>query len=162
MGVTKRELIKALRCSSSVRQHRCNKDCPYFTVATEEKRMKFLENYASCGSTFPDDFWESCDVDKMAMDAADMLEDGNADSDLISRVELFNKLANANDKGEIFAIINGMPTVDDVCTHGKWIPSDIEDTILDKCSVCGWQFGAITFNYCPKCGARMDGDTDDE
>lgn len=47
-------------------------------------------------------------------------------SDLIHKGELFNALANAHDKGEIFAIIQNAPTVDAVevvrcreCVHGK-------------------------------------------
>lgn len=41
--------------------------------------------------------------------------------------------------------------------HGHWLPSDIPDSILDKCSECGFDTGAFTFRYCPNCGAKMDG-----
>ena len=44
--------------------------------------------------------------------------------------------------------------------HGKWLPSDIPDSILDKCSECGFDTGAFTFHYCPNCGAKMDGGMD--
>lgn len=39
-------------------------------------------------------------------------------SDLISRAELFNRLATVKDMGEAFAVIQGMPTVN----AERWIP----------------------------------------
>ena len=49
--------------------------------------------------------------------------------------------------------------------HGRWLPEDeyyVDDTYI--CSVCGYEF-IITagdlesneLNYCPRCGAKMDG-----
>jgi len=38
----------------------------------------------------------------------------------------------------------------------QWIPSGIPDSILDKCSECGFDTGANTFHYCPMCGAKME------
>jgi predicted RNA-binding Zn-ribbon protein involved in translation (DUF1610 family) len=42
--------------------------------------------------------------------------------------------------------------------HGKWIPKGI----ADKCSVCGrWlviEQASADLNYCPHCGAKMDGE----
>ena len=40
--------------------------------------------------------------------------------------------------------------------HGRWIDNGIKDSMLFGCSVCGFTCGALTFNYCPICGARMD------
>ena len=40
--------------------------------------------------------------------------------------------------------------------HGKWGDNGIEDSILVKCSVCGFDGGAYSFSYCPNCGAKMD------
>lgn len=40
--------------------------------------------------------------------------------------------------------------------HGKWVESDVPESMLSKCSVCGYQLGAHSFKYCPICGARMD------
>ena len=40
-------------------------------------------------------------------------------TDLISRCELFNRLANVKDLGEAFAVIQGMPTIE---PEPKWIP----------------------------------------
>lgn len=68
-------------------------------------------------------------------------------------------------------IINKFPT-DDVAPvrHGRWIAMHYEGGILDgsnfdKCSVCGYErfFDdeklKTKFNFCPNCGAIMDGET---
>ena len=47
--------------------------------------------------------------------------------------------------------------------HGRWIwkPYDERTEIL-TCSVCASTEGALeTYNYCPNCGAKMDGDGND-
>lgn len=41
--------------------------------------------------------------------------------------------------------------------QGEWIESDVPESILSKCSVCGFHCGAYTFNFCPNCGADMRG-----
>ena len=54
------------------------------------------------------------------------------------------------------------PTVDAVeVVHGRWILADDGDG--DVCSVCGTDFCNVIYetgnwNYCPNCGAKMDGD----
>ena len=54
--------------------------------------------------------------------------------------------------------IETLPTADVVeVKHGEWIENGIQDSVLSKCSVCGISYGAYTFNYCPECGAKMDG-----
>ena len=40
--------------------------------------------------------------------------------------------------------------------HGKWVDSDVPDSMLDKCSVCGFDCGSFEYKYCPMCGAVMD------
>ena len=40
--------------------------------------------------------------------------------------------------------------------RGKWIkPTRVPDSMLDECSVFGFDTGAYTFNFCPNCGADM-------
>ena len=46
--------------------------------------------------------------------------------------------------------------------HGRWMEADDGDGVV--CSVCGVDFCHIyletdRFNYCPNCGAKMDGET---
>ena len=63
---------------------------------------------------------------------------------------------------EIDEVIENAPTVDAVqVVHGRWV----EDTATDMiaCTECGHAWNTIdncteTFNYCPNCGAKMDGD----
>lgn len=55
----------------------------------------------------------------------------------------------------ITCIINGCPTLDvEPIKHGQWIEK--------KCSICQrWVIKFthhIEMNYCPNCGARMDGE----
>ena len=56
--------------------------------------------------------------------------------------------------------LNAIPSADVAeVRHGKWIrPTRVPDSMLDECSICGFDTGAFTFNYCPNCGARMDGE----
>lgn len=50
--------------------------------------------------------------------------------------------------------VAGCPTVDAVpVVHGRWID--------EHCSECGaYVFHGDVANYCPHCGAKMDGDDD--
>lgn len=42
--------------------------------------------------------------------------------------------------------------------HGRWANNGISELMLCKCTVCGFPCSAYAFNYCPNCGAKMDGD----
>lgn len=56
-------------------------------------------------------------------------------------------------------IIDDAPTADvQLVKHGRWIPHKI--TASSKCSECNKVFSNET-NYCPYCGARMDGDVNE-
>ena len=61
--------------------------------------------------------------------------------------------------GRVRKAIEKAPTVEVV--HGRWIGNGIPESVLRGCSVCGFTCGAPTFNYCPNCGAKMDGDGND-
>ena len=41
--------------------------------------------------------------------------------------------------------------------QGKWKETDIPESTLCKCSVCGFDLGAYSFNFCPNCGTTMKG-----
>ena len=55
-------------------------------------------------------------------------------------------------------IVDRAPTVDAVeVVHGRWIHRPDER----RCPFCGYHysyFGGKDYNYCPNCGAQMDGD----
>ena len=60
--------------------------------------------------------------------------------------------------GEVISDLEEMPTVDAVeVVHGRWIC--LEPVMcLFVCSECGKRIVHESFNYCPNCGAKMDGD----
>lgn len=69
---------------------------------------------------------------------------------------------NSNDTkiNDIFAtdLINDLPTADAVpMVYGRWIEYQIPHVIC--CSNCDWATDAAekNFQYCPMCGAKMDG-----
>jgi tRNA(Ile2) C34 agmatinyltransferase TiaS len=61
---------------------------------------------------------------------------------------------------EIIDIIKHRPTVDAVeVVHGRWEDVSLRFTqVKEKCTVCGGIVYAHGFNYCPNCGAKMDGE----
>lgn len=87
-------------------------------------------------------------------------------SDLISRCELFNRLAPVQTLGEAYGIIQEMDAVDAVpVRHGRW-EWDGEAFV---CSACGSGYegqptmmGKPMFEFCPVCGADMREDGDHE
>ena len=90
------------------------------------------------------------------------------ENDLISRQELLKYgllFRNGIDEGGLLyvplrdvtrSIRNAKTIVSIKITHGKWVGNGIPESILSACSVCGFPWGASTFNYCPQCGAVMD------
>ena len=66
------------------------------------------------------------------------------------------------------ADIDVLPRVDAVeVVHGEWtiIEDDWNDEVIYECSVCKEAFVTLDgepmgklYNYCPNCGAKMDGD----
>lgn len=64
--------------------------------------------------------------------------------------------------GTLKSLIDEQPTVDaaPVVRHGRWLRLD-ETPEWDqrRCSECG-DISCCQRNYCPNCGARMDGDGD--
>ena len=52
--------------------------------------------------------------------------------------------------------LDEQPTIDSVpVVHGRWIPVYSEIAV---CSICGHVTGGLLTNYCPNCGAKMDGE----
>lgn len=54
------------------------------------------------------------------------------------------------------------PTIEAVpVRHGYWKATD--DPMFRACSVCGYlEWVGLWNNYCPECGTKMDGGTDNE
>lgn len=84
--------------------------------------------------------------------------------ELIKREDALEAIKNA-ELGQEYDEVEKVPSVDAVpVVHGHWTESD-------KCSVCGFMAdidyeydtllhykGEYAWNYCPNCGARMDGE----
>lgn len=57
--------------------------------------------------------------------------------------------------------INDAPTIDPV-KHGRWKHEHLVSTgggtyAVVRCSLCEWQYPTFETDFCPHCGARMDG-----
>ena len=72
-------------------------------------------------------------------------------------VELYNSEYN-----DIEHNINAIPAADVVeVVHGRWISDEAD--VLFHCSECeaqistSWDYDDLRWNYCPNCGAKMDG-----
>lgn len=89
--------------------------------------------------------------------------------DLISRKVLLNDLCYCapelwHDEEYIRAKIELQPTVEAApVIHGRWVISPPTSLWpIGNCSVCGEQhIGTNKANYCPHCGAKMDGERTD-
>lgn len=64
-------------------------------------------------------------------------------------------------------VINGLPTADVVkVRHAKDVYNQYTEQHCEfMCSICGGWIGVIEgglcdFNYCPNCGAKMEGETE--
>ena len=65
------------------------------------------------------------------------------------------------------AMIDSVPAAEVVeVRHGRWIPKNSDGSWrVDTCSVCGkdthYVRYAPAYDYCPNCGAKLDGGQDD-
>ena len=72
--------------------------------------------------------------------------------------------SNENNCKDLDDVLNDAPTADVVeVRHGEWEHAGMFDDFA-KCSVCGLiehslneVYSRGTYNYCPNCGAKMDG-----
>ncbi len=63
---------------------------------------------------------------------------------------------------DVRTIVDSQPTVDAVeVVHGRW--DDSFDGITPYCTACGRSHDCMnrTPNFCPNCGAKMDGGNED-
>ena len=69
-----------------------------------------------------------------------------------------NNLVLGHDAIEVLGMIYEMPAADVApVRHGRW---ERYGKNLGECSECG-EIVSVRNNYCPNCGARMDGDDGD-
>lgn len=56
--------------------------------------------------------------------------------------------------------LRNIPTIEaDPVRHGRW---DYYSTTMQECSVCKRHTPRHRYTFCPNCGARMDGDADED
>ena len=61
-------------------------------------------------------------------------------------------------RADLLYILEDIPTADvEEVRHGKWTKSSPCNRFMN-CSSCGFGQNHTTFNYCPNCGAKMDGE----
>lgn len=79
--------------------------------------------------------------------------------DLISRADAIQAVRHAWAKGlEPSQYIEIVPAVDaEPVVHGEWKWSH-----GGQCSECGFHNSNFDYNYCPNCGAKMDGGNKDD
>lgn len=86
------------------------------------------------------------------------------DAEYINREVLKNDIAKSTEPfntGSVFRAINRQIAADVVpVVHGRWVEYQIPPIIC--CSNCDWATGIEekNFQYCPNCGAKMDGGAD--
>ena len=65
---------------------------------------------------------------------------------------------------KVWEMIKDLPPAQPEPKKGKWIEAyDPFNRISGRCSVCGWEAhlyedDVVGMNYCPNCGARMEGE----
>ena len=66
----------------------------------------------------------------------------------------------ATKDSNMLEFLRAIPAADVVpVRHGRWVFNDELDDMF-HCTVCDNVAVRNTFNYCPNCGARMDGDSE--
>lgn len=70
-----KDIVEALRCTSST-DSACKKwDCPYYSRVPKEQQREFFRNSKVNPKKISDEFWDDCDVDRISADAADLIEE---------------------------------------------------------------------------------------
>lgn len=74
----------------------------------------------------------------------------------------FNPMDGAKVQTDCWRTIKELPAVDAVpAVHGRWTYFNCVGNGRYQCSEClHWVDAGTDRNYCPNCGARMDGDTE--
>lgn len=58
-------------------------------------------------------------------------------------------------------VVHGRWVVGGICNHVPYRMKSKDKWVVYKCSVCGYSNGRKRCNYCPNCGAKMDGGNED-
>lgn len=87
---------------------------------------------------------------------------------IVNHANEFSDVLNRREKALLIgggtSCIDKCPTVDAVeVVHGRWIEKPYLLGTTRYCSVCGQNYGMPhgVYNYCPNCGAKIDGGNED-
>jgi hypothetical protein len=81
--MTTKEIVRALRCTSTPGDHTSNcEQCPYWKKEQLNERLK---------EELGTDTWTSCDIDKVGLDAADLIERLTAENAVLREGESLGK-----------------------------------------------------------------------
>ena len=59
---------------------------------------------------------------------------------------------------DVVEVKHGRWVVGEKCNHKPCRIKNPDKWVIYKCSVCGYSNGRKQSNYCPNCGAKMDGE----
>lgn len=97
------------------------------------------------------------DADALTEELKEWLKDKELHRGLGTAEEIWCNDAEIDILDAIIEDISSMPTVGaKPVIHAKWV-SKIPGSILSECSHCNFGCGSYSYEYCPYCGARMDG-----
>lgn len=89
-------------------------------------------------------------------------------AEYIEREEVLLAVMNAGCPANTIEAIMSVPTAEvEPVRHGKWIGASISGIDHYRCTECGEYIESVwtsnfDYRYCPNCGARMDGGSNDE
>lgn len=94
------------------------------------------------------------------------LIDGDALKNKMQEQQKYGSVADSRGRAKAIVEVIHAPTVEaEPVKHGRWIYSGIvKNDDVYNCSQCDSNFvfrDRLLYDYCPDCGARMDGDNDD-
>lgn len=134
------------------------------TPITEE----LLEMPPADGSTIPQELWKRGDDSQLSVNEnislcklrhknGNCLCDGENSFEIQDILDYLDAVLHPivspeywNVYSELYDMISMLPSAE---RHGRWVETDT----YPKCSVCGL-YGVSDMNYCPNCGARMEGE----
>ena len=81
---------------------------------------------------------------------------GTMDTHIYSPREILSSMQGLS-PADAVEVVHGR-WITEKCDHVPWRIKNPEKWVIHKCSVCGYSNGRKHSNYCPNCGAKMDGE----
>ena len=78
---------------------------------------------------------------------------------MLGALSTFLRVLDITPTADVAPIIHG-DWKEEKITFNKWGGDVVTEKTLWRCSACGYE-DSLAMNYCPNCGARMDGEDDE-